>query len=306
MLLESLFDGLDVVTAPFAVCELRGHMQLAMPKSDNATIHYVLAGQGCLTVGEDTRADLAPGAMVVLPPGLAHRIEVPDGAVAHSPLPRCGALGEGWQRVREGAPDQVGGLFLACSEILANYQGRPLFRYLDGPLVERCGEDDRLSRALDQLLDELAVPQPGTRILAAALMQQCLVHLLRRHCGSGECRVPWLLALDDHRLAPALEAMLGEPGAPHSIEQLAAAAGMSRTSFATHFSSAFDCGPMEFLKEIRLTRAARLLRRGDRPVKAIAAAVGYESRSAFSRAFHERYGLAPVDFRSQQAPLVQA
>jgi len=56
---------------------------------------------------------------------------------------------------------------------------------------------------------------------------------------------------------------------------------------------------MEFLKALRLGRAAELLTRTDLPVKTVASEVGYSSRSSFTRAFVARYGCAPARFRSR-------
>ncbi|MCB1885358.1 MAG: helix-turn-helix transcriptional regulator [Geminicoccaceae bacterium] len=55
---------------------------------------------------------------------------------------------------------------------------------------------------------------------------------------------------------------------------------------------------MEFLKELRLHRATRLLETTDLPVKAVARNVGYDSRSYFSRAFRARYGVDPTAYRA--------
>jgi transcriptional regulator GlxA family with amidase domain len=55
---------------------------------------------------------------------------------------------------------------------------------------------------------------------------------------------------------------------------------------------------------VRLRHAAHLLRTTDVPVKVIASAVGYRSRSQFSRAFSAHYELDPSSFRrmSSAAP----
>ena len=46
-------------------------------------------------------------------------------------------------------------------------------------------------------------------------------------------------------------------------------------------------------------RAARLLATSDLPTKSVAAEVGYESRSAFSRTFAAHFGLSPQAWRDQ-------
>ncbi len=78
---------------------------------------------------------------------------------------------------------------------------------------------------------------------------------------------------------------------------------MSRSVFAARFTTSLDRPPMEFLKEMRLELAARLLARTDLPVKAVAARVGYSSRSAFSRAFQASHRVGPAAFRlDERAP----
>jgi transcriptional regulator GlxA family with amidase domain len=121
--------------------------------------------------------------------------------------------------------------------------------------------------------------------------------VLRRYCESGHCRVPWLSALEDAQLALALERMIDEPGRRYTLELLAEAAGMSRSAFAQRFRDAFGRSAMDFLKELRLQRAAHLLCSTRRPVKSIAEQVGFDSRSHFSRSFSDYFGMAPAEFR---------
>ena len=68
---------------------------------------------------------------------------------------------------------------------------------------------------------------------------------------------------------------------------------MSRSTFAAHFSRTFGRGPMDLLRELRLERAAQLLRNWTWPIKALARAVGYESRSYFTRSFRSHFGVPP-------------
>jgi len=57
---------------------------------------------------------------------------------------------------------------------------------------------------------------------------------------------------------------------------------------------------MDYLRDIRLRRAAELLRQGGMSIDSIASKVGFASRSYFSRAFHEQFGCSPTDYRGQQ------
>ena len=104
--------------------------------------------------------------------------------------------------------------------------------------------------------------------------------------------------MQEPKLARAVLAVLEKPGAPYTVESLAALAGMSRASFADRFSQVFGQAPMDFVQRVRLRIAARLLTTTDLPIKVIASTIGYASRSAFSRAFETVYGAGPSDFRS--------
>jgi len=51
--------------------------------------------------------------------------------------------------------------------------------------------------------------------------------------------------------------------------------------------------PLAFLSELRFTLARNRVRTSQKPVAIIAESVGYESETAFSRAYHRRFGVAP-------------
>lgn len=106
--------------------------------------------------------------------------------------------------------------------------------------------------------------------------------------------------LERERLNAAVAAMQRNPAAAHSVLNLARLAGMSRSNFAESFRSCFGRSPMEFLRALRMDRAAELLRKRDTPIKLIGARVGYTSRASFSHAFQRSFGLSPAEFRESQ------
>ena len=296
--LERLLDGLSVRIEPFALCEVRGRGRLDLGPRDHPSLHYTLSGSGRLDLAGGTSIAVRPHTVAVVPAGLAHRLAA-TAAAAAAGIPHCAPLEEGWRHLSAGDVGESGGVLMACGRLHVTFRRtRGLFDYLNEPIVERLEDEDPLRGALEGLLGELADPKPGTRALARALMEQCLVLLLRRLCRDGRCTAPWLLALDDPRLGRAVEAMTASPERDHSVESLAETAGMSRSAFARHFVEAYGRGPMDFLRELRLRRAAELLIGSNRPVKSLAGEVGYTSRSYFSRAFKDFYGVSPAAFRA--------
>ncbi len=154
-------------------------------------------------------------------------------------------------------------------------------------------------RIFENIVRELAEPRPGSVAMLRALFQQCFIEILRNHYMGGKSEFPWLGALQNSRLGRAVEEILDDPGRPYTLESLARICNMSRTTFTKRFSVAFDRSPMNFVSEIRLRNAAKLLGQSDHPIKAIATRVGYDSRSHFSRSFKEFYGIAPADYREK-------
>ncbi len=294
--LERLLDGLSVEIEPFALCEVKGRGRLGLGPRDHPALHYTLGGSGYLDLTGRPSIAVRPHTVVVVPAGVPHQLAA-AGTAAGTELPRCAPLENGWRHLSAGGGG--GGILMACGRLRVTFRGAyGLFDYLSEPIVARLEDADPLRASLTALVDELANPKPGARALTRALMEQCLVLLLRRLCRDGFCTAPWLLALDDPRLGRTVEAMTALLEREHSVESLAWIAGMSRSAFARHFVEAFGRGPMDFLRELRLRRAAELLKTSDRPVKTLAGEVGYTSRSYFSRAFKNFYGVCPVEFRA--------
>jgi AraC-like DNA-binding protein len=134
--------------------------------------------------------------------------------------------------------------------------------------------------------------------MMTALMNQGLILLFRRLAEQSAAQLPWLSALDDARLARAMDAILEHPEQPHTVESLADLAGMSRSAFAKAFHEAFERTPIDYVRDVRLRRGARLLHRGELSVSDIASRVGFASRSHFSLAFRGQFGCSPAKYRS--------
>ncbi|MET8450322.1 AraC family transcriptional regulator [Streptomyces sp. NPDC005209] len=149
-----------------------------------------------------------------------------------------------------------------------------------------------------QLAGEMTAGRAGALFAADQLAQLILVQVLRVCLTEADGLPPgWLRALADERLAPALRLMHGDPAHPWTLEELAHAAAMSRTTFAVRFKEAAGEPPLTYLLNWRMTLAARALRQDATPVATLARSVGYTSESAFSNAFKRTVGVAPRRYR---------
>jgi AraC-like DNA-binding protein len=87
-----------------------------------------------------------------------------------------------------------------------------------------------------------------------------------------------------------------------SVDDLAAAAGLSRAHFSRAFRRAFGESPHVYLLTRRLERAAALLRTTDRSVTEICFAVGLRSLGSFTTSFTRTYGMSPTAYRDAYPP----
>jgi AraC-like DNA-binding protein len=103
----------------------------------------------------------------------------------------------------------------------------------------------------------------------------------------------------DRLLVPQVrQALAAHPDRTHSAEALAALLNVSARTL--HRQLKEEGASLQQLKdEVRLERARELLWRTDRPVKQVAAAVGFRNEKSFARAFKARVGLTPGEFRQQ-------
>lgn len=122
------------------------------------------------------------------------------------------------------------------------------------------------------VLDGERILRPGSRIMVAALMRECLVEVFRRLSRNAGCQVSWLRTLEEPGLGRALAAMLDRPGDHHTVATLAAQCYLSRSAFARRCRDRFGDSPIAYLRAIRLRQ--------------------------FSRAFKDHYGISPNAFRA--------
>ncbi|HEX8571042.1 MAG TPA: AraC family transcriptional regulator [Caulobacteraceae bacterium] len=300
--LEQLLGTLDVNLEGFAVCEVQHGWRLNVSALDSVLIHYVLKGEGTL-VTEGAETPLAPGMIVIAPAGIAKAICCGPTRIQVDAVERCAPLAEGMVAFRAGEGNAD--LVLACGVVSATYGGgfHRLFANLPLPLVEEVRGNAAFLAAFETMLEELSAPRLGARVVAEALMKQCLVLLLRDQIQRLGDNSPLFEPVMDPRLARAVADIMARPAAPHSLESLAQTAGMSRSAFAARFLDRYGATPFKFVQNVRLRTAARLLQTTQLPVKSIAAAAGYASRSHLSRSFRAAYGVDPSAFRAARMPL---
>lgn len=296
MLVDRLLSNLSVRVEPFALCQLSPGWRMHLPGPPDVMLHYVLKGQGAVRGPNGEARTISTAWLVVVPPRADHVLETGDSIrdelrVAATP---AGPPVQSFIAGAASTPDLV----VACGIIHVRYgQSLGLFDRLREVLVVDLSGIPQVPAAFEGIFGEQSRAFAGSSAMTSALMTQCLVHVFRRLPGEAEQALPWLMALKDRRLARAIDLILDDPAAEHSVESLAVAASMSRSSFAEHFSTAFGRSPMSFVHHIRMQRAVELLELGTLSIDQVSSRVGFASRSHFSRAFKKHTGASPIQFR---------
>lgn len=173
------------------------------------------------------------------------------------------------------------------------------------PPSARIGAETQPAQALrptlQMLADETESSAPGTEVMGRHLTEILFVQIIRALLNPDNHRegaVPgWLGALGDPQMGAVLRLMHEQAGRRWTVASLAAAAGMSRTTFAERFKAVVGLSPMDYLLRRRMRSAAQILRTTDRTVASVAAEWGYASESAFSKAFTRVVGYSPAHHR---------
>jgi AraC-like DNA-binding protein len=300
MILERLFENLVLTVDPFATCQLSDGWRLKLPCRDWVTFHYTLRGGGGLRLSTGETLPLQTNSLAIMPPNFTHAIECGsevhhetgvEGQVTDAPL--CEFVA--------GNLDEVS-LTIACGRIQVTYgEGLGLFDRMEKAIVLDFNDSPQMRATFEALVSEYHETGPASHAMMTALMNQCLILVLRRVSEEAQGSLPWLSALEDPQLASVIDAMLEHPEQNHTVESLASIAHMSRSAFARRFTECFNRPPMDYLHDVRLRRAAQLLSRGDLSVDEIASKVGFSSRSHFSRTFRDHFGASPLAFREDLA-----
>ena len=173
------------------------------------------------------------------------------------------------------------------------------------PIVHIRRESDKAAMrwSLERMREELRDPQPGGSLIAQQLSYMMLIQALRLHVadaasGGGG----WLSALSDKHMSIAIASMHEDPGSPWTLQLLAERVGMSRSVFALRFRNIVGATPLEYLTRWRMLLAADRLQNSSDGLSAVAQSLGYQSESAFGKAFRRVMGCSPRKYPRSVSP----
>jgi AraC family transcriptional activator of mtrCDE len=295
---DRLLNTLEVRLHDCTLCSVAQGTHAKFDPVDAITVHYVLAGAGSLQTADNEIHSFGPQSVVIAPARVGQSWG--GGSDFGATIPgqaQCGPVDGQWSRLLSNEPSEAH-VRVIRSEITITNAGVPgFFDHLRAPILEDIAENSDAQQAFELLVKELARPGAGSQAVLEGLMKAFLILLLRRHLHRSDKIASSFTMMSDPRLARAMVHILERPADAHTVDTLAAAAGMSRTTFLERFRETYAQSPIEFLQGFRLKFATHLLKTTNLPVKSVAVAVGYSSRSYFSRIFSAAYAADPTAYR---------
>jgi AraC-like DNA-binding protein len=302
--LADVFDLSRVSGAVMAQLIAHEPWGVAVDPVPGAVFHAVVAGSCWLRIPSRPPQHLMPGDVVLLPTNTPHElVSAVDGSTES-----LAQFEKDTRRTSDG--DIIIHGPGACTRVLcAAYDydhdvAHPLMSQLPPVLYVAAGlpgDDGAVSATLRLLALELGGHPPGSRAAVGRLIDVMLIHVMRAWLRMQERDddTGWLLALRDPVVAGAMSRMHARPAESWTIDTLAHEVSVSRATLARRFADLVGETPLGYLTRWRMDLAAQRLRDTDDTIAAIAAAVGYRSEYAFSRAFVRHRGIAPGGFRRQ-------
>lgn len=101
----------------------------------------------------------------------------------------------------------------------------------------------------------------------------------------------------DPRIQTVIDYIMVNPTEEYTSAKLGAMAEVAETTFRRLFKSATGKTVTEFIRQVRLTTAARMLLVSNDPVNCIAHDVGFEDANHFTRVFKQAFGMTPNQYR---------
>jgi AraC family transcriptional regulator len=124
--------------------------------------------------------------------------------------------------------------------------------------------------------------------------------ITRREAVSPHAELRHPGPITDARLRRALDYMSANLDQPLTLEAIAGEANVSKFHFTRLFRARVGITPMQYLSELRLAAASRMLATTDLPIARVAFECGHRNVTHFSDVFRRRFGCSPSHYRQSR------
>lgn len=154
-------------------------------------------------------------------------------------------------------------------------------------------EEPALGHARRAMVDTIRLarhPLPGSMDLAVNALERALLWMNTANDQGAM----------DERIRHAVDLLAEKLHEPLSLSVLARECGLSVSRLAHLFREQIGMPPQQYLEELRLQRAAQLLRATSLRIGEIATEAGYAGAFYFSARFRRKFGMAPSEYRQKR------
>ena len=292
--------------------ELIAPWNIALPPLAGCMMfHIVTAGHCWLEIeGEEPRL-LQQGSLVLIPHGQGH-IARSDTKISPVPLfdipvekvsDRYEVMRYGGNAAIEDENNQEVTHLTCCVVRFDHIAGQKLVSLLPKVLQINSlmdDEDNWLQSSLRFIAREARELQPGGETVITHLADILIIQVIRSWIDSApEAEKGWLAALRDLQIGKALSVIHREPEKDWTVALLAKEVGMSRSGFSARFTDLVGESAMRYLTLWRMQLARAQLQETSDSLAVLADRLGYQSETAFCRAFKRIFGVSPGSVRNE-------
>ena len=302
-LLSDLFRQAGLRRRLLDLRHLRSKHALQFPCERSVGLHVVLQGTVYLHAPSLAKPlQLQAGDIALMARGCLHSLSSDANLENLKPV----ALAEAWP----GTGGQAAKGKAANTVISGAYQFwhapvHPFFAEMPDWFVLRAADNTAtpaLLHSLQLLQQEMSAQALGSESIVYGLLDVVFVLLMRAVVQrQGQEQPCWSQSIQDPQVQKAVQALHADCARQWTLESLARHAGLSRTSLAERFRKTMGNTPLNYLRSVRMQKAMSELSTSERSLEQIAQEVGYQDAFSFSKVFKRTLGVAPRDFRRQDA-----
>jgi AraC-like DNA-binding protein len=152
----------------------------------------------------------------------------------------------------------------------------------------------KIESLTDEMFQEIQNKEEGYDIILHNRFQELVVLLCRHYTKIGSTEARLLV-----RIGKVIEFLENNPDRKIYITEMASLANMSVRSFQRNFIRALGLSPINYLMQVRLQKAKKLLRETDLKIIDISAITGFTDISHFIKCFKKYFKVTPYKYRMQ-------
>jgi transcriptional regulator GlxA family with amidase domain len=287
-----VFDGIQPldVTGPFEVLSAADHLvdgdgyDLVLVAREPGP---VVAPSGLQLVATDALPEDGPIGTLLVPGGSGSRAAVADAEFV-------AWLGRAAARAERVASVCTGAFLLAAAGLLDGRRAATHCRWAGALAAAHPAVDVRP----DSIYERSGRIWTSAGVTAGLDLAREFVVFLRRPGGQSQFTAPvWTEPAPRPSVRAAQDLVHADPTADLRVPVLAAHVGMSERHFGREFARLVGCPPGDYVEQVRVDTARRLLEAGPLLVGVAAARAGFGSAETMRRAFLRRLGVPPDHYR---------